>query len=120
MRVFRLAGVLSAMKDFEPDDLDAKLRAWKVEPEAPGSFQREVWQRIAACQAARENAFWPKLVQWVFAQIAQPRYATALAVLSLSVSVGLAHVQAREANVKQMKELETRYADSVDPLAMSR
>jgi hypothetical protein len=107
------------MKDSDPDDLRAKMLAWKVEPEMPGSFQREVWERIAARQTARENGFWPQLFQNIFQQIAQPRYAAALAALSLSASIGFAQVQAREANAKQMKQLETRYVDSVDPLAMS-
>ncbi len=108
------------MKNSEPDELSAKLRAWKVEPQVPDSFPREVWQRIAARQAEREEAFWSRIAQWFSAQLVRPQYATALVVLSLSASVGVAHLQAQATNVKHWKELEVRYATSVDPLAMAR
>ena len=106
------------MKNFDPEDLSAKLRTWKVEPQVPGSFQREVWQRIAARQTAREEAFWPQLVQWVSAQLVRPRYAMALVAVSLTASVGVAHIQAQDTNARLSKQLEARYATSVDPLAM--
>src|SRR5258708_38907582 len=104
----------------DPGDLSAKLRTWTVEPTAPGSFPRKVWQRIAARQAGREEAFWPRVAQWFSTQLVRPQYATALAVLSLSASIGLAHVQAQGTEAKLWKELEVRYVASVDPLAMSR
>jgi hypothetical protein len=108
------------MKDFDSDDLSAKLRTWKVEPRVPGAFSREVWQRISVRETARQEAFWPQLAAWFSAQLVRPQYATALVVLSLSVSIGMAHVQAQETKAKHWKQLETRYAASVDPLAMSR
>jgi hypothetical protein len=104
----------------ESDDLSAKLRTWKVEPRVPGSFPREVWQRIAARQSAREEAFWPRVLEWFSTQLVRPQYAVALVVVSLSVSLGVAHVQAQETKVKHWKALEDRYAASVDPLAMMR
>ena len=102
------------------DDLSARLRTWRVEPQVPGSFQREVWQRISTQQAARQEAFWAQLIEWLSARLVRPQYATALVVASLSVSLGLAHVQAQGANAKLEKMLEARYAASVDPLSMSR
>ena len=108
------------MNDFDSDDLSAKLRAWKVEPQVTGSFQREVWQRIATRQTAREEAFWPQFVKWVSTQLVRPQCATALVILSLSASIGVAHVQAQGTNARMEKMLEARYAASVDPLAMSR
>lgn len=102
------------------DELSAKLRAWKVEPQVPDSFSREVWQRIAARQTEREEAIWPRVVEWISTQFVRPQYATALLVLSLSASIGLAHVQAASTKAKHWKALEARYAASVDPLAMSR
>ena len=109
----------ATMKDFVPDDLSAKLRAWKVEPAVPGSFQREVWRSIAARQASREAAFWPRLVQWLGGLLVRPHYAAALFVIVFSVAIGVAHVQARDANARHWKALEARYAASVDPLAMT-
>ena len=106
------------MKNFEPDDFDAKLRAWKVEPAVPASFQREVWQRIAARQALRSESLWPRVAQWWLARLVRPQYATALVIFSLAGSVGAAHMQAQDARAKLGEELEERYAASVDPLTM--
>ena len=108
------------MKNSEPDELSSKLRAWKVEPRVPDSFSRGVWQRIAARQAEREEAFWPRIVRWFSTQLVRPQYATALVVLSLSDSLGVAYLQAQGTKAKDWKELEARYAASVDPLAMAR
>jgi hypothetical protein len=108
------------MKTPDPDDLSAKLRTWTVEPHVPESFQREVWQRISVRQTARHEAFWPQLVAWVSARLTRPQYAVALVIVSLSASIGVAHVQAQGTNAKLGKMLEARYAASVDPLAMSR
>ena len=106
------------MKDSVPDELSAKLRTWKVEPQVPGSFQREVWQRIAARQTMREEAFWPKVVQWLSTRLVRPQYAAALFAITLSAGIGVAHVQAQGTNAKHWKALEARYAASVDPMAM--
>ena len=107
------------MSNPEPDELSLKLRAWTVDPQIPSGFQREVWQRIAARQATREEAFWPALVQWLVGLLARPQYAVALVALSLGASVAVAHVQAQDSNAKTWKALEARYASSVDPLAMA-
>lgn len=106
------------MKTFAPDDLSAILRTWKLQPQVPAGFPREVWQRIAARQAAREEAFWPQLAQWLSTKLARPQYATALVALSLTISIGVARLQARETNARLGRQLEARYATSVDPLAM--
>jgi hypothetical protein len=108
------------MNSSDPDDLRAKLQAWKVEPQVPTSFQREVWQRIAVRQTAREEVFWPSLARWFFAQLSRPQYAFAVVLVSLSAGLGIAHMQAQDANAKHWKALETRYATSVDPLSMPR
>ena len=108
------------MNDSDSEDLSARLRTWTVEPQVPASFPREVWQRIAARQTMRDEAFWPRVAQWFSTQLARPRYALALVAVSLSAGLGLAHVQAQDANAKHWKTLEARYAASVDPLAMAR
>jgi hypothetical protein len=109
-----------SMNDSHSDDLAAKLRAWKVEPQASASFQREVWQRIAARQAARDDAFWVQVKEWFATQLARPRYAVPLVALSLSLSVGTALLQAQDANARHWKKLEARYASSIDPIEMGR
>ena len=102
------------------DELKTKLETWQVEPQIPAGFQHEVWQRIAARQTMRDEALWPRVAQWFSTQLARPRYALALVAVSLSAGLGLAHVQAQDANAKHWKTLEARYAASVDPLAMAR
>ena len=108
------------MNDSDSDHLSNKLRAWNVEPKVPASFQREVWQRIAARQTARDEAFWPRVAQWFSAQLVRPRYAVPLVALSLSTSIGMALLQAQDTNARHWKKLEARYESSIDPLAMMR
>jgi hypothetical protein len=57
---------------------------------------------------------------WFVSGLAHPVNATAVLIVSLSIGIGLALVQAQETRTKQWKTLETRYAMSVDPLAMPR
>lgn len=104
----------------EPDELSRKLSAWKVEPRIPAGFQREVWHRVAARQAARDDAFWPSLLCWLSLHMARPVYAATVFALLLGSGIGYAHLQAQEANARTWKTLEERYADSVNPLAMAR
>ena len=106
------------MSNSQPDELSQKLRAWKVEPQVPAGFQREVWQRIAARQSARAEAFWPSLLRWLSEHLSRPRYATATIAVALLAGVGAAHVQAQESNARNLKTLETRYAASVNPIEM--
>ena len=108
------------MTDSDSDELSTKLHAWKVEPKVPASFQREVWQRIAARQTVRDEAFWRRVMEWFSTQLVRPRYAVGLVTLSLSVSIGVALSQAQDANARHWKKLEARYASSIDPLAMMR
>jgi hypothetical protein len=103
----------------DPDDLDAKLHAWTVEARVPSSFQREVWQRIATRQAARDGAFWPGLARGFFTLLTRPQYAFVIFLVSLSTGLGLAYEQAQFANARHWKELEARYAGSIDPLSMN-
>lgn len=108
------------MSSSPTDELSRKLRAWRVEPQVPAGFQREVWQRIAAQRVTGENAFWPSLPGWLAAQFTRPRHAVALAAVMLLAGLGLGQARAQELNVKNRKTLEARYADSVNPLAMAR
>jgi hypothetical protein len=108
------------MNSSESDHLSAKLRTWKVEPQIPASFQREVWQRISARGSARTEAFLPQLWALISAQLARPQYGFILVVVSLAAGLGVARVQAQDAKAKQWMALENRYAASIDPLAMNR
>jgi hypothetical protein len=101
------------------DELKTKLETWQVSPRIPQNFPREVWQRIAARQTEREEALWPRLREWLSGNLVRPQYAGALVAISISASIGVAHLQALDVKAKDWKRLETRYAASIDPLKMS-
>ena len=106
------------MRQIDPDELSAKLRTWKAEPEVPTSFQREVWHRIAVRHAAREAAFWPGVAEWLTHQVARPTFALGLLMVSLTAGVAYAHDRAQDKNARSWKRLEARYVASIDPVAM--
>ncbi len=106
------------MDELEPDDLTAKLQSWRVSPRLPASFQRDVWSRISARQAARRDTFFQRLTRAFGALIVQPQYAVSAVVVSLSLGIGAAHLQARQARNREWKALEERYSVSIDPVAM--
>ncbi|SRR5581483_7139245 len=96
-------------------DLEQKLKAWKVNAEAPARFRADVWQRIAAREAAREQSFTHQLAGWI-ALLARPRYAIAFATLMLSAGIATAQLQARETNTELWRSLQSRYVTSIDPI----
>ena len=100
----------------EPDELNSKLKAWQTDVQIPRRFQAEVWQRIAAREEARRHSIWNRFREGLLPQLARPQYATALIALSISASLGVAHLQAQGANAKHWRELETRYVNSITPL----
>jgi hypothetical protein len=109
-----------SVKDSDSDELSAKLRAWRVSPQVPASFHREVWSRIAARQSERDQAVWSRGIEWLVSALLRPRYAVALVVMSTSLSLAAAHIQSQETQAKNWKTLEARYAASINPLAMGR
>jgi hypothetical protein len=108
------------MNNSGPDELSVKLRAWHVSPRVPASFHHEVWQRIAARQGEHELAVWPRVTEWFSTRFVRPQVALAAVLLSLSISIGAAHLQARQARTQHWKALEDKYAASIDPRLMGR
>jgi|SRR5579862_360766 len=106
----------------EDQVIKAKLQSWRFEPEAVGGsgFEREVWKRIGTREEARRNSWWNRVWRWIAIDLAQPRYATAVIIAAVAGSVTIAHLQAREANTEHWNELQSRYAQSIDPLAQMR
>lgn len=99
----------------EPDNLNSKLNAWRPDLPIPSRFQAEVWQRIAAREEARHDSAWNLLREGLFTHLARPQYATALIAISISAALGVAHLQAKEANAKHWRQLESRYVNSITP-----
>ena len=116
-RGFRRGSVLdSATMD---NDLKSQLATWKVEPTLPSGFQREVWARIAARETGRRSLFARWFGHWSALELWKPRYAVPVFALSAAISIGLAHIQAREANSQAWQTLENRYALSFNPIAQT-
>ena len=99
------------------DDLKHKLDSWKITPEVPGDFQREVWQRIAARDTARRQSGWRLAAQRFFELLATPRYATFACLTAILIGAGAAHFQSNQENHRRWSELRTRYTTSIDPAA---
>lgn len=99
------------------EKLKRQLSSWKADAEIPRRFQAEVWQRIAARDAARRTQPWHRAREWFSVQLAKPSYATALVVAGVSLSLGVAHLQAQSANARYSRELEARYVSSINPNA---
>ncbi|HEY0789566.1 MAG TPA: hypothetical protein VGD78_00760 [Chthoniobacterales bacterium] len=102
------------------EDLNAQLRSWKVNAEVPPTFPANVWRAIAVRERAGEGPVsLARLLEILIGRLGQPRYAVPFGILALTVSLGLARVQADAANAKTWRTLETRYVTSVDPVAMA-
>jgi hypothetical protein len=96
------------------EELKAWLKTWRAEPKVPDSFQREVWQRIAVRKSGRKGLLFGWAEEIVSALI-QPGYAAAMAGLMVATGLAVAHLQAQQANAKDWKSLEARYALSINP-----
>lgn len=105
------------MKTEKSHDLDA----WKVDLEAPPRFQAEVWARIAARESARRS-LWDVLDAFASrlnAAFLQPRFAAASVAMGLMLGIGAAWVHAQDANASASRQLESRYLQTINPLAHS-
>ncbi|TDU71243.1 hypothetical protein EI77_02365 [Prosthecobacter fusiformis] len=91
-----------------PDDpLDELLSQWQVPGEAPPSFQREVWARIAADEA--DPGLWEKLSSFLI----QPRGWMVAAVTSIFIGAGMAWMETRPSRLNPHEA----YVHSISPFA---
>ncbi len=98
------------------DELSSKLKSWKVDVEIPRRFQAAVWQRIATREEARSRSTWHRLREVLLVELGKPQYATALIAVSISLSLGVAHLNAKQTNAKNWRQLESRYVNSITPV----
>ena len=101
----------------EDDALRAKLRAWQVDPEVPPGFQREVWQRIAAHQAAEGTSLAARWREFLIGFLYRPVFAAVLMLVCLGGSFAYGRAKAAEANTLSWQHLEERYTLAINPLA---
>jgi len=100
--------------------LSALLKRWEVADEAPANFRPAVWSRIGTSHGARGsrgNSLWWRLAGAVGETLSRPAYAAALALLTLSLSVGSAHLHAQQVAGNREQRAEAHYLASIDPLA---
>ena len=91
-----------------PDDpLDELLSQWQVHGEAPPSFQREVWARIAADEG--EPSLWDRLAGFLI----QPRGWLVAAAASVLIGAGVAWVETRPSRLNPHEA----YVRSISPFA---
>lgn len=105
------------MNNPDPDRLSDELRSWRVNTKVPADFQREVWQRIAHRQSAREDAWWPSLQTSIVQLCSRPITALVVVMISFSTGLALAHEKAATAHAHAWQVLEDRYANTINPLA---
>ncbi|MEP6699469.1 MAG: hypothetical protein ABJB09_07035 [Verrucomicrobiota bacterium] len=101
------------------DELKKQFSKWNPDVSIPPRFQAEVWQRIAAREAAGRNSLWRRVQEWILTELPKPQYATALIALGLTLSIGVAHVQAQQTNREHWRQLEARYVSSINPVAQA-
>jgi hypothetical protein len=95
------------------DELRKKLASWKVQPEIPPDFQRDVWRKIAVRESGSSKA--PFLSFSAIRWISLPRLAAFAFVLAGLTGTGLGLVKSSEANTNNWKTLEAKYVQSIDP-----
>jgi len=98
------------------EELKRKLSAWNVEVEPPARFQANVWAQIAARESSRRSV-WDQLREWIVVQFYKPQLAAAVVTMGLALSMGIAYLQAQDSNAVYGKQLETRYMETINPLA---
>jgi hypothetical protein len=99
------------------DELKRKLDTWKIVPAVRGEFQREVWQRIAAREAARQEAGMRHRARRFFEILATPRYATAACLAAIAIGLGAAQIRTSQEIDRRWSDLQIRYTISIDPAA---
>ena len=101
------------------DELDRKLKSWDAKAEAPASFNAGVWQKIAARSAVREQSFAGGLIEMFRLLTLTWRGVTAVVLLGVALGTAAGGVEARGVNAHRWNVLGERYADSINPVAIT-
>jgi len=94
------------------DELREKLALWKVEPQIPPDFQRNVWQKIAVRESKPKL---PLFGNWNISWLRTPAFATCVIVLGGLAGTGFGLIESSQANSRNWKSLEAKYVQSIDP-----
>ena len=104
--------------DLSDSELQKKLLAWRVDIGVPDDFQRGVWSRLAAREAANGGSAWLTWVRRLLSSetlFSTPRLALAAVTISLLVGAGTGLVETGRSNTAVWKDLENQYVQSIDP-----
>jgi len=107
------------MKNHPDPELRKVLGAWKVSPPPSPGFNAAVWQRIAAQEAPAAADLWKTLREWLFVQLPKPAYASALLVVTATLSITAANLRADQLRERYRLNSARQYLASIDPLAMT-
>ena len=103
-------------------DQDPKLRevlgAWQVSPPPAPGFNAAVWQRISAQEEHNAAGIWATLREWLFVQLPKPAYASALLVVTATLSISAANIRAEHMREQYRLDSARQYLASIDPMVM--
>lgn len=97
-----------------PDPLDPLLDRWSATPEPSPRLAAEVWQRIAAHEAATRTA--PRWLAAVDAWFARPSFAVLFLVSCALLGLFFAEVRVSRLQRERNAELARSYLQLIDPL----
>jgi hypothetical protein len=105
-------------KDHDPK-LREVLHAWQVSPSPDPGFNAGVWNRIAAQEERPSTSMWGTLREWLFVQLPKPAYASALLVVTATLSLTAANLRANHLREQYRVDSARQYLASIDPIAMT-
>jgi len=97
-----------------PDPLDPLLDRWSKLPEPPTRLSAEVWQRIAATEAAAAQpaGWWSTVEAW----FARPPFAVMFVASCALLGLFLAEVRLNHLQRARGEQLARSYLQLIDPL----
>lgn len=96
-----------------PDHLDPLLKKWGQTPPVVPPLSGEIWQRIAAAQAAPSTPDWRTSVGTAFAR---PSFAAAFIAACILLGMFLAEVRVTQLHHDRDLQLLQSYLQLIDPL----
>jgi hypothetical protein len=104
-------------------DQDTKLRdvlhTWQVSPPPAPGFNAAVWKRITVEEERAEVGIWATLRDWLFVQLPKPAYASALLVVTATLSITAANLRADHMREQYRLNSARQYLASIDPMMMT-
>ncbi|MBL9188394.1 MAG: hypothetical protein JNK23_12990 [Opitutaceae bacterium] len=107
------------MNNDQDPKLREVLRAWQVSPPPAPGFNATVWARISAQEERATAGIWGRLREWLVVQLPKPAYASALLVVTVTLSIAAANLRAGHMREQHRVDSARQYLASIDPLTMA-